>query len=123
MPSKANKRQTRPATKRRKVVSSGGVVKKNSSKSAVKDPRQQEFSKFRHEIYKLGLEGFDKKDRIDARYELAIKLGAKPKSWLKPHKNLAEKTIENKQQKQKDNHNGKVGQIDQYSKINPTSSA
>lgn len=49
---------------------------------------EKDFDKFRHEIYKFGLSGLDKKDQLDARVELAIKLGAKPKSWIKPHQNL-----------------------------------
>lgn len=54
---------------------------KNQNKSAV----EKDFDKFRHEIFKLGLTGLDKKDQVDARVELAIKLGAKPKSWIKKH--------------------------------------
>jgi hypothetical protein len=51
---------------------------------------QKEFSKIRHEVYKFGLQGLDKKDRVNARYEQAIKLGAKSKSWIEPHNNLGE---------------------------------
>ena len=54
--------------------------------------RQAEFEKFRHEIYKLGLTGLEKKDQIDARVELAIKLGAKPKKWIKPVHKLGEES-------------------------------
>lgn len=57
---------------------------------------EKDFDKLRHEIYKFGLTGLDKKDQLDARVELAIKLGAKPKSWVKKHQNLggtSEKSI------------------------------
>ena len=56
---------------------------------------QKAFSEIRHEVYKFGLQGFDKKVQVNARYEQAIKLGAKPKSWIKPHNNrgdLAQQT-------------------------------
>lgn len=59
--------------------------KKKINKTSV----QKDFDKFRHEIYKLGLSTFDKKDQLDARVELAIKLGARAKSWAKPNKNLS----------------------------------
>lgn len=45
-----------------------------------------DFDNFRHEVYKFGLSGFERKDQLDARAELAIKLGAKPKKWLKINK-------------------------------------
>ena len=131
MPSKPKKRQTKPTTKRGPKSDAGGGPgagpRTRSNKSLgvrVKDPIQKEFSKFRHEIYKFGLEGLDKKDRIDARYELAIKLGAKPKSWVKGHKNLAEKTAERELQakKLKDNQDGKAGQTNQHIKTNSISS-
>lgn len=51
---------------------------------------QKAFSQIRHEVYKFGLQGFDKKVQVNARYEQAIKLGAKPKSWIRPHTNKAE---------------------------------
>lgn len=51
------------------------------------DAKKKEFDKFRHEVYKLGLSGLEKKEQIDARYEQAIKLGAKPKKWIKPPNN------------------------------------
>lgn len=53
-----------------------------------KKPVVKDFDKFRHEVYKLGLTGLDKSDQLDARVELAIKLGAKPKSWIKKHQPL-----------------------------------
>lgn len=134
MPAKPKKRQNKPSTKKSSVSGTGinkgnksekqrtgggasGAVRgfnKRARANQQKDPIQKEFSKFRHEIYKFGLEGLDKKDRIDARYELAIKLGAKPKSWIKPHKNLAERAAEKKQLKDSkpttaDNHHGKTG--------------
>lgn len=58
------------------------LTKKSNSKV------DKDFNQFRHEIYKLGLSGLDKKDQVDARIELAIKLGAKPKTWIKPHTDL-----------------------------------
>lgn len=61
---------------------------------------QKEFSKIRHEVYKFGLQGLDKKDQVSARYEQAIKLGAKSKSWIKPHKNLGEQREHQQRQKQ-----------------------
>lgn len=69
---------------------SRSATKSNSETKKNKTPLQKEFDTFRHEIYKLGLTGLDKKDQIDARYELAIKLGAKPKKWIKPNKGLGE---------------------------------
>lgn len=65
---------------------------------------QKDFSKIRHEVYKFGLEGLDKKDQVNARYEQAIKLGAKPKSWIKPHKNLGEQRQQQQQESQTDQH-------------------
>ena len=62
--------------------------KKDSTKADNKTKTEKEFDSFRHEIYKLGLSEFDKRDRLDARVELAIKLGAKPKSWTKKHQTL-----------------------------------
>lgn len=80
-----------------------------------KTPLQKEFDKFRHEIYKFGLTGFDKKEQIDARYELAIKLGAKPKRWIKPNKGLGEDN-KPKQPKQK-LHDGATGEVGKHIEI------
>lgn len=95
------------------------------NKSANRTPAQKEFETFRHDIYKLGLTGLEKKDRVDARYELAIKLGAKPKKWIKPMRKLGEASAELKrketEQKQQREH-GKAGEIGEHTKTNTTSS-
>lgn len=85
------------------------VPKKTSSKV------KKDFNQFRHEIYKLGLTGLDKKDQIDARTELAIKLGAKSKSWVKPHIDLGAL-------KSKSACNGASGKAHQHSKVDSSSS-
>lgn len=73
--------------------SSNRFVKKDTSKQDNKSKTEKEFDSFRHEIYKFGLSGLDKKDQLDARVELAIKLGAKPKSWIKKHQTLGADNI------------------------------
>lgn len=65
--------------------------RKSRPPTKVKSNTEKEFDQFRHEIYKFGLSGLNKKDQVDARIELAIKLGARPKKWIKPiHKLGAE---------------------------------
>lgn len=54
------------------------------SNNNMNENKKKEFDKFRHEVYKFGLSGLEKKEQINARYEQAIKLGAKPKKWIKP---------------------------------------
>lgn len=83
--------------------------KKKSSKSST----EQDFDKFRHEIYKFGLSGLDKKEQLDARVELAIKLGAKPKKWIKPNLGLGADS------KKK---NGASREADKHTQVNSTSS-
>lgn len=58
----------------------GKKENKNRNKNH-KSKQEQDFDKIRHEVFKLGLSGFEKKTRVSARVELAIKLGAKPKKW------------------------------------------
>lgn len=86
------------------------TMPKRPTKDSKKTSVERDFDKFRHEIYKFGLSGLDKKDQVDARVELAIKLGAKPKKWIKPIKNRGE--IQN----------GKVGEACRNTKTNTTSS-
>lgn len=77
-----------------------------------KTSTQKDFDIFRHEIYKLGLTGLDKKDRLDARVELAIKLGAKSKPWINPSAGLG---ADSKRQ------DGKAGKGDQHIKVDTPS--
>lgn len=63
-------------------------LKHNKKKKSNKTSIEKDFDKFRHEIYKFGLTGLEKKEQLDARVELAIKLGAKPKKWIKPNTGL-----------------------------------
>lgn len=79
--------------KKQRRHSSNKFVKKDTSKQDNKSKTEKEFDSFRHEIYKFGLSGLDKKDQLDARVELAIKLGAKPKSWIKKHQTLGSDNI------------------------------
>lgn len=65
--------------KRKRAVKNIGKKNKQNNKSS----GEKDFDKIRHEIYKFGLSGLDKKEQLDARVELAIKLGAKPKKWAK----------------------------------------
>lgn len=88
------------------------INKKKSNKTSI----EKDFDKFRHEIYKFGLTGLDKKEQLDARVELAIKLGAKPKKWIKPHTALGADNETGKK-------DGEAGKVDQYIKTNPSSSA
>lgn len=107
-----NKKSERPAKHQNK--------KKGKNTTVSKTPIQKEFDKFRHEIYKLGLTGLDKKDQIDARYELAIKLGAKPKKWIKPNQGLGEDNNKQKQQKNRQTHHGTSREISKHPKTNTT---
>lgn len=88
--------------------------KKKSNKSST----EQDFDKFRHEIYKFGLSGLDKKEQLDARVELAIKLGAKPKKWIKPNQGLGADSKKGAVSLQ----NGTSREADKYTKTNTTSS-
>lgn len=98
-----------------------------NNKKKKKDPAQKDFDTFRHEIFKLGLTGLDKKSRIDARYELAIKLGAKPKKWIKPIRNLGEESkqlnIKDLQEQSTRRDYGKIGEVGDNTKTHTTSSA
>ena len=87
----------RPIENKSKIKSKKGKLvhsAKRANKLNSKTPVQKEFDSFRHEIYKLGLTGLDKKERVDARYELAIKLGAKEKKWIKPNRGLGQESAE-----------------------------
>lgn len=99
------------------VRSKNNNKKKKNNKTSI----EKEFDKFRHDIYKFGLSGLDKKDQLDARVELAIKLGAKPKKWIKPNTGLGS---DNKKVKDKSIgiQDGKIGKTNQYTKTNPASS-
>lgn len=101
-----------------------GQPKRRKDVKNNKTPIEEDFETFRHEIYKFGLSGLDKKEQLDARVELAIKLGAKEKKWIKPNLNISDF------QKQKSQtttttpktYHGETGETDKYIKINPTSS-
>lgn len=95
--------------------------KKKTTSTSQKTSIEKDFDKFRHEIYKFGLSGLDKKEQLDARVELAIKLGAQPKKWIRNSAGLGgdKNKQTNKLQQQQ---NGKTGEIDKYIKINPSSS-
>lgn len=114
---------------------------KTSKKTSNKTSIEKDFDKFRHEIYKFGLSGLDKKEQLDARVELAIKLGAKPKSWIKPHQGLGSDNTIIKNQQSKNNNitkslntttfdkgiikkkqNGKTRKANKHFKRNKTSS-
>lgn len=82
-------------------------VRKTTTKKAGSKV-EKDFDQFRHEVYKFGLTGLDKKDQVDARVELALKLGAKSKSWINPHKDLATLNKEKNNQ----NKHGASGKID-----------
>jgi len=95
---------------------------KRAAKLANKTPVQKEFDTFRHEIFKLGLTGLDKKTRVDARYELAIKLGAKPKKWIKPNSRLGEDSQAPLRKPTDFDKDGKAREIGKYPQINSPSS-
>lgn len=82
-----------PINKQRNIYNN---IKKHTEKKSTKVNKssvEKDFDKYRHEIYKFGLTGLDKKDQIDARVELAIKLGAKSKSWISKHQPLGQGNI------------------------------
>lgn len=58
--------------------------KKNKDNKQKKKDDELDMNKLRHEVFKFGLKGFDNKTHKEARIELAIKLGAKPKGWARP---------------------------------------
>lgn len=92
-------------------------IHKKKTTTSQKTSIEKDFDKFRHEIYKFGLSGLDKKEQLDARVELAIKLGAQPKKWATNCTGLGgdkKQTIKKQ--------NGKTGEIDKHIKINPSSS-
>lgn len=79
----------KPVKSKSKKKSSNKQNSKVGKKNITKTPIEKNFDSFRHEIYKFGLTGLDKKEQLSARVELAIKLGAKPKRWIKPNYNLS----------------------------------
>lgn len=89
--------------------------KQNKKKKSNKTSVEQDFDKFRHEIYKFGLSELDKKDQVDARVQLAIKLGAKPKKWINKHTGLG---ADSKQRPK----NGEARETSQHIKVNTTPS-
>lgn len=82
-------------------------IKTKEKKKNRKNIVEKDFDKFRHDIYKLGLSGLDKGKQLDARVELAIKLGAKPKSWIKKHQPLGA-----------DNNNGQARKANKHFEAN-----
>lgn len=93
--------------------------KQNKKKKTNKTSIEKDFDKFRHEIYKFGLSGLDKKEQLDARVELAIKLGAKPKKWIKKNTGLSAESRKEKKQQQ----DGKTREADKHIKANASPSA
>lgn len=103
--------------------------KKKINKTSI----EKDFDQFRHEIYKLGLSGLDKKDQLDARVELAIKLGAQPKKWIRKHTNLGSDSVDKKKKKEEEaintnltlsnkKHHGKARKVNKHPKRNKVSS-
>lgn len=112
-------------TKNNSSINNSGVGKRQpkgrKGDKNNKAPIEKEFDTFRHEIYKFGLSGLDKKEQLDARVELAIKLGAKEKKWIKPNLNIAD-FKKQKSQPTTTTHHGETRETDKYIKINPSSS-
>lgn len=96
--------------------------RKTTTTTSQKNSTEKDFDKFRHEIYKFGLSGLDKKEQLDARVELAIKLGAKPKKWIKNCTGLGEDNKKTREKSSQNKQDGAIRETNKYIKANPSPS-